>query len=72
MKKAAPEDKDAVFRIRENPKVVRTEVLRRKEIVIHYEIEIPGLDRWNLQEVIASAQKTYLQHKIDEKDLDFF
>ena len=72
MTHAAPEDKEAVFRIRENLSVVRTEVLRRKEIVIHYDVKIPQLDKWNLQEVIASAQKNYFQHKIDEKDLDFF
>ena len=72
MNHAEVEDKEAVMRIRENPTVIRTEVLRRKEIVIHYDVKIPGLDRWSLQETIASAQKTYSQHKIDEKDIEFF
>ena len=72
MANAETEDKEAVFRIRENPSVVRTEVLRRKEIVIHYDVEIPHLDKWNLQEVINSAKKNYFQNKIDEKNIDFF
>ena len=72
MNHAEVEDKEAVMRIRESPTVIRTEVLRRKEIVIHYDVKIPGLDRWSLQETIASAQKTYSQHKIDEKDIEFF
>lgn len=72
MTHAADEDKEAVMRIRENPDVVRTEVLRRKEIVIHYKVTIPGLDKWSLQETIASAKKTYSQHKIDDKDIEFF
>jgi hypothetical protein len=72
MTHAADEDKEAIMRIRENPDVIRTEVLRRKEIVIHYKINIPGLDKWSLQETIASAQKTYSQHKIDEKNIEFF
>lgn len=53
---AAPEDKEAIFSLRKNPKVVRTETLRRKEIEIHYDILMNNLDQWNLSEIIANSQ----------------
>ncbi len=57
LNKAKAEDKEAILRIREQPNIVRTEELRKKEITIHYETEIPNLDKWNLQEMILNAQK---------------
>jgi hypothetical protein len=72
LSKAHTEDKSAIFKIRENLNVIREETLRNKKILIHYEIQIPGLERWDLNETILNAKKTFLKNKIDEKDLNFF
>jgi hypothetical protein len=71
MSKAYEEDKAAIIKIRENLNIVRNEVLRKKEITIHYETAIPHLDQWSLPDTIANAQKNYLQYKINEEDIDF-
>lgn len=71
LSKAHEEDKAAIMKIRENLNITRTEVLRKKELTIHYQIAIPNLDKWDLKAIIANAQKTYLQTKIKEEDLDF-
>lgn len=70
MSKAYEEDKAAIMKIRENLNITRVEVLRKKEITIHYAIEIPNLDKWDLQATIQQAQKTFLDTKIDERDLN--
>jgi len=72
LSKAHEEDKDAIFKIRENLNCIRMENLRRKEIIIHYEIQIPHLDEWDLKQTIANAKKNILKNKIVEKDLTFF
>jgi len=71
--KALEEDKVAIFKIRENLNITREEELRRKKLIIHYEIEIPGLDRWDLNETIANAERIMLSaHSHDKnKDWDF-
>lgn len=69
--KAEEEDKQAIFKIRENKNIIRTEELRRKQITIHYETEIPNLNLWSLEETIANAKKTFTQNKEDIKDLNF-
>ncbi|WP_345951380.1 MULTISPECIES: hypothetical protein [unclassified Mucilaginibacter] len=66
--RAYEEDKAAILKIRENLNIIRTEVLRKKEITIHYEIEIPNLQQWDLSSVIANAQKTYSQIKLNDDD----
>lgn len=53
--KAIDEERDAIFRLREYLNIVRTEELRRKEIEIHYEIQIPGLENWDLKATIANT-----------------
>jgi hypothetical protein len=70
--KANEEDKSAIFKIRETLNAIRTEELRNKKIIIHYEIQIPNLSEWDLEETIGNAKKTYLKEKIDERDLNFF
>ncbi|MEJ6982344.1 hypothetical protein WG906_17905 [Pedobacter sp. P351] len=70
---AQPEDKDAILKIREHPNVIRVEELRKKEITIHYETDIPNLNEWDLNEIIANTQKgRVLATKIDENNLEFF
>jgi hypothetical protein len=61
--KAYEEDKKAILKIRENLNITRDEILRRKEITIHYAIEIPNLDKWDLNATIAQAQKSFLRSK---------
>jgi hypothetical protein len=72
MSSALQEDRAAIIQIRENLNIVRTEELRGKQIVIHYQTQIPDLDKWDLDQVIANAKKTFLKTKIDEHDLNFF
>jgi len=72
LSKAHQEDKDAILKIREQPNVVRVEELRKKEITIHYQTDIPGLSEWNLQEIIANTNKSQsVASTLDESDLNF-
>ncbi len=70
LSKAYEEDKAAIMKIRENLNITRVEVLRKKEITIHYDIKIPNLDKWDLQATIQQAKKTFLSYKIDERDVN--
>jgi len=71
LSKAAQEDRDAIMKIRENLNITRVEILRNKEITIHYQIAIPNLDQWDLQATIANAKKNYFKTKINEEDINF-
>ncbi|MDB5117581.1 MAG: hypothetical protein JWQ79_3073 [Mucilaginibacter sp.] len=64
-------EKEAIYKIRENLNTVRVEELRGKKITIHYETQIPNLDRWDLKQVIANAGKNRASHQISSKDWDF-
>ncbi len=68
MSKAHEEDKNAIIDIRENLNVTRVEVLRKKEITIHYEIQIPHLDQWDLKATILQAEENFLKSRINETD----
>ncbi|MDB5025862.1 MAG: hypothetical protein JWP78_3617 [Mucilaginibacter sp.] len=68
LSKANQEDKNAIMRIREDLNIIRIEALRRREITIHYETQIPNLDRWNLSATILQAEKSFLQAKINKSD----
>ncbi len=67
LSKAHAEDKDAIFKIRENLDIVRVEELRRKEITIHYQTAISNLDSWSLEDTINNAGKNYQQFKKADK-----
>jgi len=71
IEKAQEEDKAAIFKIRENLTIDREEVLRNKKIMIHYDLEIPGLENWSLEDTIKNATRTFLKYKVDEKELSF-
>ncbi|RXF71706.1 hypothetical protein [Arcticibacter tournemirensis] len=66
---ASEEDRNAMMELRKNLNIVRTEVLRKKEIEIHYELEIPNLDKWSLADTIANSQKIH-PVTIDENNLN--
>ena len=67
---ASEEDRNAVMELRKNPTIVRTEVLRKKEIEIHYDINIPKLDQWSLEETIANSQRPRNSIRNDETNLN--
>jgi hypothetical protein len=69
---ANEDDKQAIFKLRENLNLVRTEELRGKSIQIHYEIQIPQLDKWDLKSTVANARKCYLENKTNEINLNIF
>jgi hypothetical protein len=71
LNKAYEEDKNAIIKIREDLNVVRTEILRKKELTIHYQTEIANLAQWDLKATIANAQKNYQQTKIKEEEFNF-
>jgi len=71
MENTAPEDREAIFKLRENLDVVVLEELRKKQMTIHYEIAIPNLDKWDLQATIANSQKDRTQIAEDKKDVTF-
>ncbi|MDF3078425.1 MAG: hypothetical protein K0S09_2314 [Sphingobacteriaceae bacterium] len=70
LSKANDEEKNAIFKLRENLNIVRVEELRRKEIEIHYETQIPNLDKWDLKEVIANAKQSFFKNAPDESKIN--
>jgi len=58
---AQEEERSAIFKLRENLNTIRTEVLRKKSIEIHYETAIPNLHQWDLQHTISCARKNYFE-----------
>ncbi len=71
LSRAEEEDKKAVFQIRGDFNAIREEVLRGKNIIIHYETQIPKLDDWSLEQAIANTRKNFSDKDIDIKDLNF-
>ena len=69
---ADDENRKAILSLRENLQGIRMEVLRKKKIEIHYDIEIPNMDKWNLQTTIANAKKRSITTKIDERNINLF
>ncbi|WP_423147112.1 hypothetical protein [Rubrolithibacter danxiaensis] len=72
MSKANDEERNAVFALREKLNATRVEELRKKEITIHYQIEIPNLSQWDLKQMIANAKKNFIKGHIDEDNLNIF
>jgi hypothetical protein len=70
LKLANEEDRAAIFQLRDNLNLVRIEELRKKKIEIQYEIKIPHLNMWSLENTIANAQKTFMKTKIDERNIN--
>ncbi|HEY0896637.1 MAG TPA: hypothetical protein VGE15_08825 [Sphingobacteriaceae bacterium] len=68
--KANEEDRGAILKLRQNLNLVKTEVLRKKEIEIHYETRIPNLDKWDLQATIENAGRAFHEITIDETNLN--
>lgn len=62
LERADEENRNAIFSIRQHLNLVRVERLRRKEIEIHYEILLPEMEGWDLQEVIRNYKATRPNH----------
>lgn len=58
---ANEQNRNAIMELRANQTCVRVEVLRNKEIEIHYDIKIPNIEKWNLNEVVANLKRTLLK-----------
>jgi hypothetical protein len=71
LSKAHEEDKNAIIKIRENLNIVRTEVLRKKLIEIHYETEIPKLNEWSLNDTIKEAYQNFQKATINKNEINF-
>ena len=57
LKLADAEEKEKIMSLRGNPNHVRTEILREKEIVLDYHLEIPNLDQWYSSGIIKNLIK---------------
>jgi len=72
LQKAIDEDRSAIFRLRENRDLVRVEVLRKKEIEIHYEIQVPNMDKWDLEATILNAKRSFSDIRREDVNLNIF
>ena len=70
MSNTLEEDREAIFRLRNNLNVVATEVLRNKQMIIHYELEIPNIEQWDLAGTIANAMASGGRQTLNE-DISF-
>jgi len=71
MPTSSPEDREAIFKLRNNLQVVILEELRKKQMTIHYDIAIPKLENWDLAETIENAKRQYKTAKASEKNISF-
>lgn len=56
---ATPEERDAIVKIRNSRDEMRRELLRKKEIDIHYQTQITGIENWDLAQAIAQVKSRY-------------
>ncbi len=69
---ADDENRRAIMSLRDNLQGVRIEELRQKKIEIHYDINIPNMDQWDLQKTIDNAKKLTFTDKINEENINLF
>ena len=67
---ASEENRNAIMELRKNQNCVRVEVLRNKEIEIHYDINIPNMHNWDLNELIQNMKKHTQDHKFSTQPLN--
>lgn len=65
LSRASEENRSAIMELRNNLTCVRVEELRKKQIEIHYDILIPNMDQWNLEEVVRNSRPTKLDTASD-------
>ena len=72
LKHASDENARAIMQLREHRDVVRIEELRKKKIEIHYQTNIPNLDKWDLKALIKNIEKPTIEPaNIDEAGIQF-
>ena len=57
LESADESERNAIFKLRESWNVVRLEELRGKSIEIHYTLNIPNLESWDLAYIISNLKK---------------
>ncbi len=57
LKLAEPEERDSILSIRKELSQVRTETLRKKEIVLDYQLQIPNIEAWFATGIIQNPQR---------------
>jgi len=67
---ASSDERGAIFKLRNELNVVRLEQLRKKTIKIYYEIKIPNLERWSLNELLSQYKKLEIDNNTDEISLN--
>jgi hypothetical protein len=63
-------ERNAIFKLRRELNIVRLEQLRKKTIEIHYEIKIPNLERWSLNQLLSQAKETCFSNSYEEIQLN--
>lgn len=71
MATAVEDDRNAIFKLRDNLQVVILEELRKKQMTIHYDIAIPNLEAWSLADTIENAKRQYKTTRVNEKNISF-
>ncbi len=69
---ADQDNKDAIMSLRKNSNIVRIETLRNKEIEIHYQIDIPNLDQWDIREITKNLKRISPNLKSDYQNLNIY
>lgn len=67
---ADEENKKAILSLRESSNIVRIETLRNKEIEIHYQIDIPNLNQWDLKKIIENLDAIPHDYSFKEQKLN--
>ncbi|MES2478177.1 MAG: hypothetical protein V4561_03770 [Bacteroidota bacterium] len=67
---ASEENRIAIMDLRKNQTCNRVEVLRNKEIEIHYDIKIPNLEKWDLKEIIRNVKQWPVGSKFSDSPLN--
>lgn len=67
---ASKEHKVAIIKLRESTEQVIVEELRNKKIEIHYDIQIPKLENWNLMDVIKNLSLNSLSEHHLSNDIN--
>ncbi len=68
LNKATKETRDEIFKMRTNPDGFKL-VNYKKDIDIDFKLKVPNLDRWNLSEIIISANELFLESQQNSRNL---
>lgn len=71
MEGAIEEDRNAILKLRDNLQVVILETLRNKQMTIHYDLAIPNLEAWSLDDIIERAKRQYKTARANDKNISF-